>query len=146
MKAEIRSFSGAYEFLSNFYYVAIQFEGEWYLSVENAYQAAKSLVPAQRERFREVGPGGAKRLGRQVTLRPDWEEVKEEVMLELLRKKFAYNGLRLQLLETGNAQLIEDNTWGDTYWGVCGGKGRNRLGVLLMQVREELRQSNKSDK
>ena len=72
-------------------------------------------------------------------MRPDWDQVKVSVMLGLLRMKFADAGLRNMLLSTGNQELIEDNDWFDTFWGVCNGVGENQLGKLLMQVRAEAR-------
>jgi ribA/ribD-fused uncharacterized protein len=110
-----------------------------YPSVEHAYQAAKSIEPGHRHRVLYAhSPGIAKRYGRTVIIRADWEQVKETVMLELLRQKFTHPDLRRRLIATGERTLIEGNTWGDTYWGVCAGQGHNRLGSLLMQVRREI--------
>lgn len=146
---KIDSFSGKYRFLSNFYRCYIEYEGITYPSVEHAYQAAKTLSKNERSRIAAMStPGEAKRAGRQVKLRADWEQVKVAIMLELLRKKFDPDALgayapnetkAAALLATGDAELIEGNTWGDRFWGVCGGVGENMLGKLLMQVREELR-------
>lgn len=91
--------------------------------------------------LRSLNAGVAKRRGRKLTIRSDWNKVKDDVMLELLRLKFAIPDLRDKLLATENATLIEGNTWGDTYWGVCRGIGDNTLGVLLMQVRSEIKRS-----
>lgn len=135
----VDSFTGPYHFLSNFKLCHVVYEDRVYPSVENAYQAAK--VPASmRARFQAVRPGEAKRMGRSTAIRPDWDAVKESVMLELLRYKFKpRGGLASALLNTGDAELVEGNGWGDTYWGVYRGVGENRLGRLLMQVRDELR-------
>ena len=141
----IRTFTGNYRFLSNFYPVRIAMDDEvssgMYPSVEHAYQACKTLNVAERERIlRCPTPGQAKRLGREVTIRKDWEQIKLKVMYHLLRQKFgAHADLQDRLLMTGYAELIEGNDWHDTFWGVCNGKGQNHLGKLLMQVREELR-------
>jgi len=91
--------------------------------------------------------GKAKRLGRTVKLRPDWEYVKDEIMCKLLRRKFARPELGDLLLSTWGKQLIEGNYWHDNYWGVCHcdkclGKGKNKLGNLLMKIREELDREN----
>jgi len=138
MTPPITSFRGPYRFLSNFHPCLIKRDGLTFSSVEHAYQAAKSLDPAVRAEFTEsIPPGAAKRRGRRVKLRPDWEEVKLDVMLGLLRRKFTQLDLRRQLLATGDAELIEDNDWGDHFWGVCMGVGENHLGKLLMQVRGE---------
>ena len=136
----IDSFDGEYRFLSNFHFARVEYEGVYYRSVEHAYQAAKCADPDHRKTFERMhSPAMAKRAGRKVELRSDWEDVKERVMLDLLRQKFDYNDLRDALLATGDEELVEGNWWGDTYWGVCRGVGENRLGRLLMQVREEIR-------
>ena len=115
-----------------------------YTTNEHFFQAMKSLNPKERQAIvLAPTPGKAKRLGRKVSLRKDWEDIKEEVMLTGLRHKFSNPELRKKLLATGNEELIEGTTWHDNYWGICdcktcGGQGKNRLGKLLMQVREEL--------
>jgi ribA/ribD-fused uncharacterized protein len=131
----IKRFSGPHRFLSNFYPAVVGLDGDAYPTTEHAYQAAK--VPRiQRGPFLTVATAGeAKRLGRRVQLRPDWESVKVGVMLHLLRAKFADPSLRRMLTATGSALLEEGNTWGDRYWGTVHGMGENMLGKLLMQVR-----------
>lgn len=121
-----------YRFLSNFYPVSIRIEGSDYPSVENAYQAAKCADWKARVPFVRCSPGTAKRLGRAVLMRADWERTKLRTMARLLRIKFLSPILRQMLLDTGDAELVEGNTWGDTYWGVCNGVGHNHLGQLLM--------------
>ncbi len=139
MKSKIGRFIGEFSFLSNFYSSPVQFQGQTFPTVEHAFQAAKTQDQAERDAILRCStPGRAKKKGRQVRLRPDWEEVKEGVMLGLLRQKFRNRALQNELLITGDGQLIEGNNWGDTYWGVCKGRGKNRLGNLLMQVREEV--------
>lgn len=108
-------------------------------STEHAYQAAKTLDMAARSAIQALPTcGQAKRAGQQLALRSDWEQVKRDVMLDLQRQKYAVPELRSLLDATGDAELIEGNTWGDTYWGVCRGVGQNWLGRLLMQVRDEI--------
>jgi ribA/ribD-fused uncharacterized protein len=139
----ISSFFGEYRFLSNFETSphGIPYEGLAYPTVEHAYQAAKTLNQAQRVRICNLPtPGQAKRAGRHLDLREDWEEVKVSVMRTLLEEKFTDPGHRMKLLETGDAVLVEGNTWGDTFWGVCEGKGKNVLGRLLMALRSKLRE------
>ena len=109
-----------------------------YPSAEHAYQAAKTLVPEERLLFATAAtPSIAKRLGRKVTLRRDWEEVKNQVMDNICFQKFSHPELKQKLIDTGDLYLEETNTWGDTYWGVCDGKGRNILGLTLMKIRKE---------
>jgi ribA/ribD-fused uncharacterized protein len=139
---KINSFRGEYRFLSNFWPVAVHYEGWEFPTVEHAYQAAKTVVPEERgEIQQQTTPGRAKKLGSKVTIRLDWDSVKVDIMLNLLRQKFADPLLKPRLLATGDAELVEGNTWGDTYWGVDlrYNIGENHLGKLLMQVREELR-------
>lgn len=138
--ADITSFHGERRWLSNFWESPCEFEGTRYPSSEHAYQAAKFLSPVDRRAFRTGTPGQAKRRGRGGALRQDWERVKLDVMLSCLRSKFTLSAdLRRRLLATGDAKLVEGNTWGDRFWGVCRGQGANHLGRLLMQVREEIR-------
>jgi ribA/ribD-fused uncharacterized protein len=137
----IAGFFGSYRWLSNFWPAPVVYEGVQFPTVEHAYQAAKTK---DEKRWREFQlaktPGDAKRLGRTLVIRKDWERVKVGVMLELLRFKFgAHAELATKLLATKDAELIEANNWGDTFWGVWRGKGHNQLGKLLMQVREELK-------
>lgn len=139
----IDSFRGEYRFLSNFWFVDVEFEGITYPSTEHAYVAAKTLDEDKRRAISKVRtPGEVKRLGRSLALRPDWEDVKIDIMRELVTKKFKNSKLRSLLLATKDQQLIEGNTWGDTFWGVCRGKGSNHLGKILMQVREDLKDNN----
>ena len=84
-------------------------------------------------------PGLAKKMGRSVSLRPDWEDIKDDIMLEGLYRKFADDELADWLLDTGDEELVEGNWWGDRYWGVCNGVGQNKLGKLLMKVRSEIK-------
>lgn len=138
----INRFSGPYKFLSNFYPTPVEYNGHVWQSSEHAYMSAKSNNPHYLSQLKQCSTSGqAKQLGRVVELRKDWEQVKNYVMLEVLRVKFAKDSpLAFCLLATGDLRLVEGNTWGDTYWGVCKGVGENWLGRMLMQVREELRE------
>lgn len=137
----INFFDKEYYFLSNYYPSKITFEGIEYKTVEHAFQAAKSLDNFERYTIAIMPtPGRAKQMGRSVSLRADWEEVKESVMETCLREKFAIPELREKLLATGDEELIEGNTWNDRFWGVCNGEGENKLGKLLMKIRKELQE------
>ena len=140
--SEIREFSGDHRFLSNFQPVDVEYEGITYPSVEHAYQAAKTLDPEEREIIRSCGSASiAKKLGRHVRVREDWEDIKISVMTELVYGKFlAREDLARKLLDTNDAMLIEGNWWGDRFWGVCNGVGYNHLGQILMAVRKSLRE------
>jgi ribA/ribD-fused uncharacterized protein len=135
----INSFSGKYHFLSNFYPVKISLDEVVYPTVEHAYQAAKTFSEDQRAAIlKSETPGIAKRLGRLVTLRNDWEDVKFLLMKELVTQKFCYPELEDLLKSTYPHELIEGNTWGDTYWGVCNGVGHSHLGNILTEIRFRL--------
>jgi ribA/ribD-fused uncharacterized protein len=133
----------AYQELSNFAPYGFEEDGVHWPTVEHYFQAQKfpgAENAAYREKIRAAKtPKEAKALGRTraVVIRSDWEEAKEAIMLRALRKKFSRGELRNLLLATGDP-LIEGSPF-DSYWG-CGrtGKGKNRLGHLLMQVRAEL--------
>jgi ribA/ribD-fused uncharacterized protein len=140
-KMMINKFDGTqHRFLSNFYLHPITWEGVRYPSTEHAYQAAKTVNPfLRREIAKDRSPGQAKRWGRKLKLRADWNEVKLDIMYQVCKIKFAPDSeLAMRLIETYPHQLIEGNTWGDTFWGVCDGEGQNHLGKTLMTIREEL--------
>lgn len=156
----IDEFRGKYRFLSNFYLVQVRFEGIAFRSSEHAFQAAKTRSKEARKTIAAcTTPGQAKRMGRVVPLRPDWEDIKDLVMLDILRDKFYPDSLLANnLVKTSPAILIEGNWHRDRYWGAVvysklftlrptetiwkgNGKdwiGRNQLGITLMQIREEL--------
>lgn len=137
----ITLFGGDYRFLSNFADSPMVFMGNFFPTVEHAYQAFKAET---EDEFRwvcdpEITPGEAKRRGRQVTMRDDFEETKVEIMLSLQLCKFSSNpSLATQLMETGDRYLEEGNTWGDTIWGTVDGVGHNYLGKCIMTVRDML--------
>ena len=133
----INSFQGKHRFLSNFWLCPVIFDGIQYPSSEHAFVAAKTLDLSQkREITKMITPGRAKRYGRRIELRPDWNQVKVAVMYDIVRAKFAQNeALADKLLATGDALLIEGNKWGDQFWGVCNGSGHNWLGRILVLTR-----------
>lgn len=133
----IDSFRGTYHFLSNFYRDPFLFNGRVYETAEHAYQAAKTYDPEWFERIAEAwSPAEAKALGRAAPVWGKWDEVKDRVMRDIVFAKFYKYPLRTLLVNTGDEELVEGNSWGDTYWGVCNGQGENRLGKILMEVRE----------
>ena len=141
----IESFTLAsgYGFLSNFHPSTVYVDKKPYPTVEHAYQAAKTLDAGSKEVIRKAkSPGEAKKLGRGVQLRPDWDLVKVDLMRDFLRQKFDSPFLRHQLLETGDAELVYGNTWNDRFWGVCRGSGLNWLGKILTELRDEFRRSD----
>ena len=133
----ILEFKGQYFFLSNFYEVPVFYNGLQFKSSEAAFQAQK--FPSRASEFCNLSAISAKRLGRAIPLRGDWKTARIGIMKEIVFAKFKQNKkLKRLLLETGEAFLQEGNDWGDTFWGVCNGKGENMLGKILMEVRNEL--------
>lgn len=144
------AFRGNRFFLSNFYPVAphrILYLELAHPTSEHAFACAKANNEVDREWVANAPtPAEAKRRGRAIKARPDWEEVKDQVMLDVLRIKFAPGTeLAKKLLATGSEELVELNTWHDSYWGVCqctmctNRPKKNQLGKTLMQIRDELR-------
>ena len=139
----IDQFRGRYEFLSNFYPATVHYDGITYPSAEHAYQAAKCTDEYLELKFAiamEWSPGKVKRMGKTLPLRPDWEQVKLDIMLQIVTAKFQQDGhLAAMLKRTAPCILIEGNNWGDTYWGVDVAKGGlNMLGKVLMHGRDNL--------
>ena len=142
----INSFEGDFSFLSNFFPSPIVDEnGTTWDTVEHFFQASKSLDLNEKEFVRgKTTAGRAKRAGRKISIRSDWDDVKITFMQVALLMKFSQNeNLKRLLLETGDAVIVEGNNWHDNFWGVCDcsscdGVGTNFLGRLLMQIREFL--------
>lgn len=144
----IHGFDNKYSFLSNFYACQVEYEGITYPTSEHAFQAAKSLDPNIRKWIAAAfTPGQAKRRGRSIELRSDWEEIKDQVMLDIVREKFKNEDMRARLLmtiEEGYDSFCEDNYWHDNYWGNCNCErcknieGKNMLGKILMDIANEV--------
>jgi ribA/ribD-fused uncharacterized protein len=144
MMNTIPMFKGEYQFLSNFYPAEFVWDGIVWLNSEAAYQAAKSADRSVRLTFSAMAnPSAAKRAGKVIERRPNWENIKYDIMHQIVFAKFNQNpDLRDKLIATGDAPLEEGNTWKDTTWGICppgSGCGKNWLGKILMSVRDELR-------
>ncbi len=138
----IDSFKGEYAWLSNMYPCSIIHEGFTFSCVESAYQCAKTNTFQQKVVFPDLNGYEAKKEGKTVTLRSDWMAVRVDIMGRLVQQKFQNKELARLLLETGDAYIEEGNNWGDTFWGVCNGKGENVLGKILMEVRDGLTKGN----
>ena len=140
----ITTFRGNYLFLSNFYESPVCYDGLIYRNVEAAFQSAKLTDIDSRKQFTELDGRAAKKLGRIIPLRPDWEQVKYSIMLDIVRSKFTDCRLRQSLVATATEEIAEHNSWGDTTWGVCNGVGNNWLGKILMTVRNEILNNERS--
>lgn len=131
----IRGFAQENRWLSNFESCRVEYENMIYHSSEGAYQAAKTLDLDIRKKFCSMPPSLCKKEGRKLVIREDWNDVKLQVMKDVLISKFTLNiDLKDKLIATGDKYLEETNWWGDTYWGVCNGIGENNLGIILMNV------------
>lgn len=139
----VSAFTGKNRYLSNFWPVAVEGPGGFlYPTVEHAYQASKTCHPQEWAAILKMPtPGMAKRAGRKVTLREDWDTIKLERMESLLRQKFAIGTELAERLYYTDGEIAEGNYWHDTYWGVSAhtGEGFNHLGRILMKIRDELR-------
>lgn len=137
----ILCFQGDYFFLSNFCNSG-EFWWEFYpyRNAEAAFQSAKCQNDADRNAFCLLDPEEAKRKGREIELRHDWEQTKDNIMAAVVHEKFFQNESLARKLMATTAELIEGNIWGDTYWGVDlhTMTGQNKLGKILMGVRDEL--------
>lgn len=129
--------------MSNFYAQDMMFDGDKYPTSEHAFQAAKCVNRADKEKIITAQtPASAKKIGGQVKLRSDWEQVKDSIMEDVLKAKFSDERLRELLNQTKGYELIEGNWWHDQYWGTCSCElhnsipGKNMLGKLLMKVRD----------
>lgn len=146
----IKEFRGRNFFLSNFYEgEPFVFKGMKFTNVESAFQSQKDI--SRQHEFEMIRPSQSKRLGRSVNLRDDWEEVKYNIMYDICYAKFSQSEtLKERLLNTQYEYIIEGNTWHDNEWGDCycsrciNLKGENKLGEILMKVREVLRDENKA--
>lgn len=144
-------FRGELFFLSNFFPSAILVEGigtkrqQWVPTSEHLFQALKTKDPEEQQLvIDQESAGKAKRMGRKVTMREDWDDVKLDVMERVVRAKFQQNPeLARKLVSTGSLVLVEENHWHDTFWGVDAETriGENHLGKILMKIRQELKET-----
>lgn len=133
----INQFKGEYAFLNNFYECSVEYDGIVYSNNEAAFQAQKTFDEELKKKFASLGPIDARNLGKSIPLRKDWEEVKDQIMDEIVSAKFhQHPGLMDRLVLTGKRPLEEGNHWNDQYWGTVNGVGQNKLGKILMKIRE----------
>lgn len=148
MDNTINAFQGRYRFLSNFAPTVMTIpidRKDWSKGVievtnaEAAFHAYKCEGDAEAmQKFEGIPANEAKRKGRHVKMDvAAWDAKRLDVMRFVVHEKFRQNPtLKGMLIKTGSAKLIEGNTWNDTFWGVCGGIGKNNLGKILMKTRE----------
>lgn len=143
----INSFTGDYAFLSNYYDPCpVEFDGRTYRNSEAAYQAQKCADESKKDLFTELDPDEAKAFGKRIAIVDDWDNKKADIMCEIVRAKFKQHPeLAIRLLDTGNEELIEGNTWHDNFFGDCqcpdcrNIPGLNWLGNILMTERKSRR-------
>ena len=140
----ITSFLGAYGCFSNFFKREITVNEITYGSSEAAYQSFKSFDEDIRKSFSNLEPADAKKAGRSLPIRYDWDAVKQAVMKDILRIKFSAPDLKNVLLGTSDALIVEGNRWHDNKWGnchcgreACDFVGENMLGEILMELRDD---------
>jgi ribA/ribD-fused uncharacterized protein len=136
----IKEFQGEYRWLSNFTLCNVEYEGVIYPSVENAYQAAKTLDLSERTQFIGLSSSDAKKQSKLLNIRKDWDNVRVSIMYQLLVQKFNQKPYKELLIGTGDKYIIEGNRWNDTFWGVClkHHVGYNQLGLMIMAIRSIL--------
>lgn len=144
----ITEFNKEFRFLSNFYPAPFVWDSILWKDSETAYQAAKSDNWDIRKEFSDtiLTPSDAKRFGKTLQLRSDWDRVKVQIMLEIVDEKFQQNPmLKQKLIDTWPRKLEEGNYWRDIFWGICpagSGIGKNMLGIILMVLRDNYRYEN----
>ena len=145
-------FEDNYAFLSNMFPCNIKYNGYEFPCVETGFQFAKCVCDEDRYKFfvngKLVDGYAARKIGRALSkIREDWDIMRIDIMYALLEDKF-YNhpDLRQQLKDTGNVYLVEENTWGDKFWGVCDGEGSNLLGKMIMEIRHNIQDEEREAK
>lgn len=140
----IKGFFAPYRWLSNFHVCDIEYDGYKFTSTEAAFMSAKTLDKKIKEEFQHLNPKEAKKRGREIELRPDWDVIRIQVMYDVNKIKFQDPELRQMLLDTGDKFIEETNWWKDQFWGVYNGVGENNLGKILMRIREEIKNESQT--
>lgn len=138
----ISGFFGDYRWLSNFYSANISYRDIVFPTIEHAYVYCKyANKPVDLEQFLDLTAGQVKRLGQSIDVRSDFDDIKVDLMVELVCCKFSDANpiLKQKLIDTSERYISETNSWGDTFWGVnTEGVGLNLLGKIIMARREQL--------
>jgi len=141
MNNELR-FNGETHPLSNFYPAKINVDGKIYKTAEHYYQSEKATNTMDKSRVMQAeSPSNARRIGKQIKKRADFDEIKDIIMYKGVKAKFTQNvEVKAYLLATGDRYLIEDASF-SPYWGTgYNDMGENKMGKMLMQIRDELKQ------
>lgn len=133
-----KSFTGKLAFLSNFYRCTVEINGFKFKNAEAAYQSFKNLD--HQIEFESLEANKAKQYAKKIPLRNDWDSIKLDVMYKVVKAKFIQNWyLGEWLIQTNDSDLVEENSWGDTFWGTCNGIGENHLGNILKKIKYEIK-------
>lgn len=133
-----KSFTGKLAFLSNFYRCTVEINGFRFKNAEAAYQSFKNLD--HQIEFESLEANKAKQYAKKIPLRNDWDYIKLDVMYKVVKAKFIQNWyLGEWLIQTNDSDLVEENSWGDTFWGTCNGIGENHLGNILKKIKYEIK-------
>lgn len=135
-------FRNEFYFLSNMFNCTVMYNDCTYRCAESAFQSQKCVDEEEKELFAHMDGFLAKRYGKKVSLRKDWNKVRVPIMEEVVRAKFEQHPELARKLAKIEGVIQEDNSWEDTFWGVCEGKGENNLGKILMKIRDELNNSS----
>jgi ribA/ribD-fused uncharacterized protein len=136
-------FRKQYDYLGNMYIIPVCYRGIQFEASEIAYVYSKCANKEQAHQIAILGdPYEAKKLGKSVQLIENWNKRKVKIMHEIVYAKFSQNPMIASKLAALEGDIVEENTWGDTFWGVCNGTGDNYLGQILMQVRKTLKTEN----
>lgn len=131
-------FRNEYAFLSNMFPSTITLNGLTFSCAESAFQAYKCTAHDDVLRLQAMNGVNAKSFGRTVKMRSDWNTFRLTAMYHVLKAKFIQHPELLAKLKAISTPIVEDNTWHDTYWGVCNNVGQNHLGIILDELKEIL--------
>lgn len=131
-------FRNEYWFLSNMYPCKIRVNGLEFQCAEACFQSFKTTDLELRKKFQNLNGFEAKKLGKKIKLRPDWNNIRLEVMYRVVLAKFRQHPELFRKLKNVSEPIVEDNTWHDTFWGMCNGVGKNNLGIILTAVQNNL--------
>lgn len=130
-------FRNKFYFLSNMFNCTVMYNDCTYLCAESAFQAQKCINEEEKKLFIKANGFTAKKWGKKVALRKDWNTVRVSVMEDIVRAKFEQHPDLARQLVKIKGLIQEDNSWGDTFWGIYRGQGENNLGKILMKIRDE---------
>ena len=134
----ITAFTGGYDFLSNSFPCSVEIDGLKFNSAEAAFWAQRVKDVNARRKCARLNPNKAREKAMNAVPIDDWDELKEDIMKKILKIKFSNPDLKKKLKDTKKLKLLNNTTYRDEYWGIHLGKGKNKLGVLLMELRDEL--------